>query len=179
VKKIDKNLLEIAKKDSTIKNLIEYFSEEKKRLTFAESCTGGALVNRFISFPGSSNIIDGSLVTYSNRIKMEWLGVKAETLEKFGAVSSECVEEMAKGARERLKADISIAVSGIAGPSGAVEGKPVGTVFVAVNNGSKITTERLELKGSRNEIQKCSVDWAICLLILSEKKFFDFFSKNS
>ena len=178
-KKIESLTPKIIKRDSLIEALIEYLSANNKKITFAESCTGGALANRFISYSGASNIIDGSFITYSNDIKINWLGVKKETLENFGAVSSECVEEMAKGARERLKANIAISVSGIAGPTGAVEGKPVGTVYVCVDLEGIQRVKRLNLKGDRVFIQSQSVNWAIFLLIESlGDNFFDFFSKN-
>ena len=157
------------------KSLVEYFTSRDKHITVAESCTGGLIASKITSIPGASAILEGSFVTYSNRIKSEWLGVKEDTLINYGAVSSQCVEEMARGAKERSGADIAIAVSGIAGPTGAVEGKPVGTVFVAVLNGDDIKVERLLLKGDRVSIQEQTLYRAVEMLIRSEEGFFDFF----
>jgi len=177
---LKKITLKAIKKDSILKAIIEYLSAKNMKITFAESCTGGALANRFISFSGASAIIDGSFVTYSNEIKSSWLGVNENTLIKFGAVSRECVYEMAEGARRKAKADIAIAISGIAGPGGAVEGKPVGTVYICIKSDSKEVIKRLNLDGDRVYIQQKSVDWAIYLLILAfGDDFFDFFSKRS
>ncbi len=178
--KIKKFNFKSIQKDSLIEALIEYLSKNSLKITFAESCTGGALANRFISYSGASNIIDGSFVTYSNEIKSSWLGVKKETLEQFGAVSKECVKEMAKGAREKLGSNIAIAVSGIAGPTGAVENKPVGTVYICVDFEGEQKIKRLNLAGDRVFIQTQSVNWAISLLIESlGENFFNFFSKIS
>ena len=163
------------KSKDIFKSIIEYFTAKNKHITIAESCTGGLIASKFTSVSGASSIIEGTFVTYSNDIKSNWLGVKEETLINYGAVSKECVEEMALGAKKRAKADIAIAVSGIAGPTGAVEGKPVGTVFVALLNGDKMHTKRLSLKGDRVSIQEQTLYSAIEMLIRSEEAFFDFF----
>ena len=163
------------KSSNIFKSIVEYFKSRDKHITLAESCTGGLIASKLTSISGASSIIEGTFVTYSNRIKSEWLGVSEETLINHGAVSAECVEEMARGAKSRSGADIAIAVSGIAGPTGAVEGKPVGTVFVAVLNGDDIVVERLQLKGDRVSIQEQTLYRAIEMLIRSEEGFFDFF----
>ncbi len=106
--------------------------KNKKTLSTAESCTGGYIAHLVTSIPGSSRYFEGSVVSYSNRIKTDLLGVHAGTLEERGAVSREVVVEMAEGARAKLKTDFSLAVSGIAGPDGGTEEKPVGTVWLAL-----------------------------------------------
>ncbi len=106
--------------------------KNKKTLSTAESCTGGYIAHLITSIPGSSGYFEGSVVSYSNRIKTDLLGVRTETLEKYGAVSREVVVEMAKGAKSGLKTDYSLAVSGIAGPDGGTKEKPVGTVWLAL-----------------------------------------------
>lgn len=98
----------------------------------AESCTGGQIVSLLTDIPGSSKMVDCGFVTYSNDAKTAMLGVGNETLEKHGAVSGETAREMAEGALHRSKADIALAVTGIAGPDGGSEEKPVGTVWFAV-----------------------------------------------
>jgi nicotinamide-nucleotide amidase len=106
--------------------------KKKKTVSTAESCTGGYIAHLITGIPGSSGYFEGSVVSYSNRIKSELLGVRPETLEKHGAVSREVVAEMAEGARKKLKTDFCLAVSGIAGPTGSTEEKPVGTVWIAL-----------------------------------------------
>jgi len=163
---------------SLVEALIRYLATRKKKITFAESCTGGLLAATFTSQSGASDILEGSYVTYANRIKYGWLGVEEETLKNFGAVSRECVLEMAEGAQRNLGADIAIAVSGIAGPTGAVPGKPVGTVYLCLRNGTLSRAERLQLEGDRNAIQQQTVLHALKWLVESEENIFDFFSKN-
>lgn len=124
-----------------------------KKITFAESCTGGLLASSLTKIPGSSNCFDGSVVTYSNKIKNEWLGVEESTLNTYGAVSEQTVKEMLAGAIEISKADYAIAISGIAGPTGATPNKPVGTVFIGVSDNKNLIVEEFHFKGSRNYIQ--------------------------
>jgi len=124
-----------------------------KKITFAESCTGGLIASTLTKYPGSSNCFDGSVVTYANRIKEEWLGVEKTTLEKYGAVSEQTVKEMLLGAIEISKADYAIAVSGIAGPTGGTPNKPVGTVYIGVADRKNLKVELHHFKGDRNYIQ--------------------------
>ncbi|SMC09992.1 CinA family protein [Nitratiruptor tergarcus] len=144
--------------------LIERLSALHKTITFAESCTGGLLASLLTKVPGSSNIFNGSLVTYANEIKNAWLGVKQETLQAFGAVSEETVEEMLKGAMRVAQADFAIAISGIAGPGGATETKPVGTVVVGCKSASHEIIRTLYFKGDRNYIQYQAAMYGIKLL---------------
>ncbi|MDD4144024.1 MAG: competence/damage-inducible protein A [Prolixibacteraceae bacterium] len=111
-------------------------------LAVAESCTGGYISHMTTSVPGSSSYYKGGITAYSNEAKHKILGVNAAVIEKFGAVSEQVVCEMASGARELLKADYSIATSGIAGPGGGTENKPVGTVWIAVADTSGIKAEK-------------------------------------
>jgi nicotinamide-nucleotide amidase len=163
---------------SLVQALIHYLGEEGRTLTFAESCTGGRLAAAITAHSGSSAILEGSWVTYANRIKRGWLGVRAETLERDGAVSEACVREMAAGAQQRVGADIAVAVSGIAGPTGAVPGKPVGTVWFGLRNGGQEWTERMHFQGDRNAVQDQAVRHALKMIVESEEKIFDFFSKT-
>jgi len=163
---------------SLVQAFIDYFSTTEKTLTFAESCTGGRLAAAITAESGSSAILEGSYVTYANRIKSGWLGVRAATLREHGAVSAECVREMARGAQRNLDADIAVAISGIAGPTGAVPGKPVGTVYLCVRNGTEERIRRLQLRGDRNAVQDQAVLHALKMVLESEEKIFDFFSKN-
>jgi len=124
-----------------------------KKITFAESCTGGLIASTLTKYSGSSNCFDGSVVTYANRIKEEWLGVEKTTLERYGAVSEQTVKEMLLGAIEISKADYAIAVSGIAGPTGGTPNKPVGTVYIGVADRKNLKIELHHFKGDRNYIQ--------------------------
>ena len=144
--------------------LVERLSALHKRITFAESCTGGLLASMLTKVPGSSNIFDGSLVTYANEIKSAWLGVKKETLQAFGAVSPETVEEMLAGALRVSQADYAIAISGIAGPGGATETKPVGTVVIGCKSKEREVVRTIYFKGDRNYIQYQAAMYGLKLL---------------
>lgn len=106
--------------------------EQGKTLTTAESCTGGMIAHKITSVAGSSQYFLGSIVSYANEVKMESLGVSEESIKEFGAVSEEVVKQMVEGARKKLRSDYAVATSGIAGPDGGTEDKPVGTVWIAV-----------------------------------------------
>lgn len=122
----------IARKDLPIEQILgERLFEKGLTLSTAESCTGGNIAHLITSIPGSSNYFKGSIVSYANEVKENLLGVLPEYIEKEGAVSEIVVREMAKGAQDALNTDCSIAVSGIAGPEGGTEEKPVGTVWIA------------------------------------------------
>lgn len=114
--------------------------ERGLKLATAESCTGGYLAHRITSVAGSSNYFVGSIIAYANEVKIQALGVKAETLDIHGAVSEQTVIEMAEGAVKVLPADIAIAISGIAGPGGGSDTKPVGLAWIAVSNGQVTKT---------------------------------------
>jgi nicotinamide-nucleotide amidase len=112
--------------------LVRRLTERKQTLALAESCTGGFIANRITNVPGASAVLLAGLVTYSNAAKQSFLGVKAETLAAHGAVSEAVAREMAEGCRARIGADFGIGVTGIAGPGGGTQEKPVGTVFIAL-----------------------------------------------
>jgi nicotinamide-nucleotide amidase len=112
--------------------VLDAFRERGMRLAVAESCTGGLITKRLTDVPGSSDVFDRGFVTYSNRAKAEMLGVAPEIIKKRGAVSSETAKAMAAGALERSGADLAAAVTGIAGPAGGTEDRPVGTVHIAI-----------------------------------------------
>src|SRR5690606_33492753 len=106
-------------------SLLNYLVQHQLRLSTAESCTGGRIANLLTSIAGSSNAYDGGVVTYSNALKIDLLGVQEKTLSEFGAVSELTVIAMAEGAKQRFKTDYAIATSGIAGPGGGTKDKPV------------------------------------------------------
>jgi nicotinamide-nucleotide amidase len=123
--------------------------EKKLTLAVAESCTGGYLSHLITSVPGSSEYFLGSMIPYAYEIKMRQLGVKPETLEKFGAVSEPTISEMANLVRAKFNTDIGVATSGIAGPGGATPEKPVGTVWIAYSDKHHTVTRKLQLAKDR------------------------------
>ena len=133
-------------------------------LACAESCTGGLLLSRFTDFAGASAYVKGGVVAYNNDIKNKILHVKAETLEKFGAVSSQTALEMATNVREIFSATIGLSTTGIAGPD-SVEGKEVGTVYVAIIGENFSEVKECHFKGTRSEIKFQTADAAFELLM--------------
>lgn len=122
-------------------------------LATAESCTGGTLAGRITDIPGSSEVFERAYVTYSNRAKVEDLGVSPDTLDKYGAVSRETALEMVNGLKQKTGASVGVAITGIAGPGGGTEEKPVGLVFVAAYVKDKVICKKLELAGNRERIR--------------------------
>ncbi len=127
--------------------VVEKLKEKGKTVAFAESCTGGLISKRITDVPGSSAVFGYGFCTYANEAKTKILGVKRETLDLYGAVSPQTAEEMAKGALEVSGADIAVSVTGIAGPDGGTEEKPVGLVYMGIACGGRVQSERLMLGG--------------------------------
>ena len=133
--------------ESCVGNLL---IKNKKTLSIAESCSGGYLSHLVTSIPGSSKYFSGSVVAYSNNIKINNLNVNKKNIEKFGAVSKEVVEEMATNVRKKFNTSIGISTSGIAGPSGGTENKPVGTVWIGYSDKNKTLSKKLLLTNRRD-----------------------------
>lgn len=129
----------------------ELLKERNYMLATAESCTGGNISATITAVPGSSEYYKGSIIAYSNEVKMNLLQVKEQTLIKHGAVSEETVREMVKGAMKSLNTDCAVATSGIAGPSGGTPDKPVGTVWIAAGSRKKIITLKQEKDEGREQ----------------------------
>jgi len=146
------------------KVISELLLKKKKTLAIAESCTGGLLGHRITNVPGSSLYFKQGVVTYSNQSKSTLLGVKSETIEKYGAVSAETVREMAQGIRNSAQTQCAIAISGIAGPSGGTKEKPVGLVYIAVIVDDKEIVKQYRFLGTRLEIKEKAVTTALDLL---------------
>ncbi len=125
------------------KQTVELLKSKKLKLATAESCTGGLISKRITDVSGSSEVFEGGVVCYSNRFKGNVLGVSPETLKKYGAVSRETAREMVKGVLSLTKADIAVAVTGIAGPSSDDTNKPVGLVYIAVSDGKSTIVKKL------------------------------------
>ncbi len=139
---------------------------DKNRLTLAiaESCTGGLLSNLITNAPGSSRYFIGGVVAYDNKVKIRLLGVSESTLKRWGAVSQQTAVEMAVGVRGLLKSDVSVGVTGIAGPDGGTRDKPVGYVCVAVDFKGEVRVKRFRFKGTRLEIKRQSAKGAFDML---------------
>ena len=152
--------------------IIDRLSSRNKKITFAESCTGGLLSYYFTKNNDASKIFDGSLVTYSDSLKENWLGVHSDTLKEYGAVSQETVEQMSEGAISVSSTDYALSISGIAGDSGGTKYKPVGTVYIGVRSKTAHIEKRLNLNGDRNYIQYQSVLFAVKMLLLIDKETF-------
>lgn len=138
---------------------------KKLSLSTAESCTGGGIAAAITSVAGSSEYFMGGIVAYSNDVKTSLLHVSSDTLEKYGAVSRETVMEMAAGAMNTLKTDCAIATSGIAGPGGGSQGKPVGTIWIAVAYKNEFVTVMQTGDNGRAKNVQNAIQNAIDLLI--------------
>lgn len=136
--------------DSMERVLVERLKKAGKTLAAAESCTGGLIAKRITDIPGCSDVFVGGCVTYTNDIKQKLLGVKAETLARFGAVSSQTAMEMARGVRESTGSDIGVSATGYAGPGGGDEVNPVGTVFIGISTADGESFRHLSLSPRRN-----------------------------
>ena len=150
----------------------DILKENEQTVTTAESCTGGLISSMITEISGSSQIFKGSVVTYCNEIKEQELNVQKETMIKYGVVSNEVVEQMLEGVIKKFNSDYAIAVSGVAGPGGGTEKKPVGTVSIGVlskSGAKKINT--YHFKGSRKEVQLQAAKTALKLNFeISSKK---------
>ncbi len=130
--------------------LVQLLRSLGKKFAVAESCTGGMVASRIVSVPGASEVFLGGVVAYDNRLKTDLLGVSSETIIKYGAVSAECAVEMALGVRKITGADISVAITGIAGPTGGSPEKPVGTVYIATSDDKEEKVEKFFYPHERN-----------------------------
>ena len=148
------------------KKLVNLLIKKKLSISFAESCTGGLLSSSITSISGSSKIFNMGLVTYSNSAKIKLLKVPNLTISKYGAVSNQTCLSMVKNLSKLSKADISISITGVAGPKGGTIQKPVGLVYIGIKKGSEITIKRNLFKNkNRISIQKSTVKQAIKMII--------------
>jgi len=141
------------------------------KLTFAESCTGGLVGHRITNVPGSSEYYLGSITTYTNQVKEHLLGVSIQTLRNHGAVSRECVLEMARGVRRVLRGDfpvdqvLGVSISGIAGPGGGSPDKPVGTVWIGMSTSNEDWAWQFHWQGDRIQNKELSAQAALQLVV--------------
>ena len=156
------------------KAVVDLLLANNLTVTCAESCTGGLISAKLINVPGVSEVYKAGLVTYSNKAKRKFLNVKKSTLEKHGAVSAKTAEEMAKGAAAFTKADVALAVTGIAGPDGGTPRKPVGLVYIACSVKEKVTVKEFRFSGNRQKIREAAV---MAALMLMRSCMLEYFSK--
>ena len=155
----------VAEEDVALeKAILNIMEKSKLSLSVAESCTGGYLSHLFTQHAGSSKVFLGGAVSYSNNLKETILGVKHDTLLKFGAVSEEAATEMVKGALANFKSDFAIAVTGIAGPDGGTTDKPVGTVWIAVASNQKTIVKKFIFGNKRQQNIERSATSALGML---------------
>lgn len=154
-----------ARGDESLEKVVGYLlSMGESTLSVAESCTGGRVGWRLTRVPGSSDYFKGGVIAYSDDLKKRLLGVKAAVLKRHGAVSEEAALAMARGVREKCATDYGLAITGVAGPGGGTEKKPVGMVFVAVASGAGERVRELRLAGGRGSIRRAACQAALDLL---------------
>lgn len=150
---------------AAVKELLDVCHDQNLMLATAESCTGGLIIGSLTAVPGSSNVVDRGFVTYTNQAKNEVLEVPQELLEEYGAVSEQVAKAMAEGALANSHADISVSVTGIAGPGGETPTKPVGLVFFATaRKGMETEADHVVFDGDRTDVRVKSVAHAIDML---------------
>ena len=152
-------------------SVVELLAQKKMTVTTAESCTGGLIAGTLVNVAGASDVLNEGYVTYSNDAKERLVGVKHETLEEYGAVSEQTAREMAEGAAKAAGADAALSATGIAGPGGGTEEKPVGLVYIGCYVNGETTVKECRFEGSRMENRLHTVETALQLLLgqLSEE----------
>ena len=151
-----------AKNHETLEEIVGHLLRgHQYTLSVAESCTGGLVAHRLTQVPGSSDYFERGIVAYSNQAKMALLGVPKSVLEKYGAVSAPVAEKMAEGVRMSSQTTLGVSITGIAGPGGGSEGKPVGTVFIALASPNSTVSKKYRFEGDREQIKVASAHTAI------------------
>ena len=147
--------------DSPEEQVVRLLKERNLTITAAESCTGGLIAGTLVNVAGASDVFGEAYVTYSNEAKQRVVGVRAETLEQFGAVSEETAYEMAAGAARAAGADVGLSSTGIAGPGGGTPEKPVGLVYIGCCVRGEVQVRRLNLHGNREQNRMDTVKAAL------------------
>jgi len=147
------------------KKLLDLAKQKSIRVVTAESCTGGMVAAAITSVSGSSDVFDRGFITYSAAAKVEMLGIDDELVRKFSVISSEVAEAMAEGAIKNSQAQLSVAITGIAGPKGGTKAKPVGLVYIASHYEGSTVCEEFHFAGDRQEIRENAVQQALKLMI--------------
>lgn len=159
-----KNIFAIDEQKTLEEAVVDMLRDQGLTLALAESCTGGEIASRIVSVPGASEVFGHGFVTYSNRAKRKFLGVKKTTLKLQGAVSEKCAKEMARGGCLAAKSDICLSVTGLAGPTGGTEETPVGTVFMGCCYNDKIIVREFHFTGNREKIRQQAAAHALSFL---------------
>lgn len=141
--------------------LVRILSDKGMTVSVAESCTGGMIVSAIVNVPGASGVLNEAYVTYSNESKHRLINVDNVTLQQYGAVSREVAEQMAEGCRIAAGADIGIATTGIAGPDGGTNEKPVGLVYIGCAVGGSVHVEKHIFSGDRFTVRTCAAECAL------------------
>ena len=151
--------------EKLLKKVSTKLREKDLTIATAESCSGGLIAHSLTNISGSSDYFDRGVVSYSNKSKNELLGVSMSLIEEFGAVSEPVAKAMAEGVRKRSKTDIGISTTGIAGPTGGTEDKPVGLVFIGISNTKQTVVKRFVFDGDRieNKISTCNATLKLLL----------------
>ena len=153
-----------------MKSLIKILAKKKLKISVAESCTGGLLASNITSTSGASKVFNLGFVTYSNQAKIKILKVNKNIIQKYGAVSHECCSMMVNNLSKISKANISVSITGIAGPKGGTKSKPVGLVYIGIKKGNKISVNKCLFKSKkRSSIQRASVNKALNLILRTVK----------
>lgn len=166
------NIYTIEEEETLEMVVFNLLKQKNYTLATAESCTGGLLTSRLVNIPGVSEVLKEGFITYSNKAKMKYLDVKEDTLGHYGAVSEQTVAEMAIGAAKAATANAALAITGIAGPDGGTQEKPVGLVYIGCCVNHNVTVKEYRMKGNREKIREQSVIYALDLLrrcLLAEK----------
>jgi len=150
--------------DDLLDDVSQLLFQKKKTIATAESCTGGLIGHMLTNISGSSAYYDRGVISYSNTAKMDLLGVPGELLERYGAVSEPVAWAMAEGIRQRSKVDIGVATTGIAGPTGGTEGKPVGLVYIGIATSLDPRVHRFQFHGNRLENKQYTCASALMML---------------
>jgi len=153
-----------------MKSLIKILAKKKLKISVVESCTGGLLASKITSTSGASKVFNLGFVTYSNQAKIKILKVNKNIIQKYGAVSHECCSMMVNNLSKISKANISVSITGIAGPKGGTKSKPVGLVYIGIKKGNKISVNKCLFKSKkRSSIQKATVNKALNLILRAVK----------
>ena len=153
-----------------MKSLIKILAKKKLKISVVESCTGGLLASKITSTSGASKVFNLGFVTYSNQAKIKILKVNKNIIQKYGAVSHECCSMMVNNLSKISKANINVSITGIAGPKGGTNSKPVGLVYIGIKKGNKISVNKCLFKSKkRSSIQRASVNKALNLILRTVK----------
>ena len=155
---------------TTAEKLVKVLTEKKMTCATAESCTGGGVGYTITGVSGASAVFWGGVISYDNSVKRDVLGVPDEVLATKGAVSPECAAAMAEGARRLLKTDLAVSLTGIAGPGGGTDEKPVGLVWFGLASKASTTTEKMIFSGDRERVRASAIEHALQLLLAASSE---------